>query len=169
MTTPQPVAQPTHTQAHAHAQEPAHAYALPARLLAQLNIPFHTPLLTPRQALYALYAIVIWMGAEAAWPHARDSLPMVMWDYWFSFLFSFIGFVWYCRDRDARGYPHSRWLNVCMAGLGPLAVLYYLLRSRPRGQRARALLGLGGFLLAEVALMLLGAFSATMLALALQS
>lgn len=155
MNTPQHPSQPTGTQ--------------PSRMLEQLNIPFHSPPFTPRHALMALCLLVLWMGAEAAWPRAQEGVPLVMWDYWFSFLFSFIGFVWFCRDRDARGYPRSRWLSVCMVGLGPLAVPYYLLRSRPRGQRAAALLRLAAFVLAEAALMLLGAFSATMLALALQS
>jgi hypothetical protein len=141
----------------------------PANLLAQLNIPFRNPPFTQRHALAALYVVVLWMGAEAAWPHPHDGLPLVLWDYWFSFLFSFIGFLWFCRDRDARGYPRSRWLSVCMVGLGPLAVPYYLVRSRPRGERAKALLRLAAFMLAELALMLLGAFSATMIALALQT
>jgi hypothetical protein len=134
-------------------------------MLEQSDIPFRNPPFTQRHALAALCVVVLWMGAEAAWPRAHDGLPLVLWDYWFSFLFSFIGFLWFCRDRDARGYPRSRWLSVCMVGLGPLAVPYYLLRSRPRGERAKALLRLAAFMLAEVALMLLGAFIATMIAL----
>lgn len=142
----------------------------PSSTLEQLNIPFRNPPFTQRHALAALYVVVLWMGAEAAWPHAHDSgLPLVVWDYWFSFLFSFIGFLWFCRDSDARGYPRSRWLSVCMVGLGPLAVPYYLVRSRPRGERAKALLRLAAFMLAELALLLLGAFCATLFALGLPS
>jgi hypothetical protein len=37
---------------------------------------------------------------------------------------SFYPFLWYCRDRDARGYPRSRWLNIAMVALTIVALPY---------------------------------------------
>jgi hypothetical protein len=60
--------------------------------------------------------------------------------------FNFASFVWYCRDSDAVGYRRSLGLNIAVILLGPFAVAYYLLRSRPKGRRLRVILRLLGFI-----------------------
>lgn len=50
-----------------------------------------------------------------------------------------LGFLWYCRDRDARGCRKSAWLNVGMAAFTAAVMPYYLLRSRADGERLQAL------------------------------
>jgi hypothetical protein len=62
-----------------------------------------------------------------------------------SLLFSFLSFYWYRLDSEVRQYRRSRWLNVGIVMLGIVAVPYYLVRSRPAGQKGRALLRLAGF------------------------
>lgn len=69
------------------------------------------------------------------------------WDIASTLLFSFLCFWWYRIDSDLRRYRRSRWLNVGIVMLAIVAVPYYLVRSRPAGQRGRALLGLAGFVL----------------------
>lgn len=53
---------------------------------------------------------------------------------------SYLGFLWYCADSDARGYRRSKWLSVAVAALAPAMIPYYLVRSRADGERGRALL-----------------------------
>jgi peptidoglycan/LPS O-acetylase OafA/YrhL len=68
-------------------------------------------------------------------------------------LFSVLVFLWYRLDSNARGYRRTPLLNVGVIGLAFVAMPYYLVRSRPSGERGRALLRLAGFVL----LMLLSA------------
>jgi hypothetical protein len=60
-------------------------------------------------------------------------------------LFSFLCFCWYRIDSEAHLYRRSRWLNVGIVMLAIVAVPYYIARSRPAGQKGRALLRLAGF------------------------
>lgn len=60
-------------------------------------------------------------------------------------LFSFLSFCWYRIDSEARRYRRSRWLNVGIVMLAIVAVPYYIVRSRPAGQKGRALLRLAAF------------------------
>ena len=60
-------------------------------------------------------------------------------------LFSFLSFCWYRLDSDAHQYRRTALLNVGVVMLAIVAVPYYLVRSRPAGQKGRALLRLAGF------------------------
>lgn len=60
-------------------------------------------------------------------------------------MFSFLSFYWYRLDSEARQYRRTRWLSVGVVMLAIVAVPYYLVRSRPAGQKGRALLRLAGF------------------------
>jgi hypothetical protein len=69
------------------------------------------------------------------------------WEVLCTVLFSFLSFCWYRLDSDARLYRRTALLNVGIVMFAILAVPYYLVRSRPAGQKARALLRLAGFCL----------------------
>jgi hypothetical protein len=71
------------------------------------------------------------------------SLPLTL-------VFSFLTFLWYRRDSDQCNYRRSRWLNVGIIALSPVVLPYYLLRSRPHGQKLRALLRCVGFVVLMV-------------------
>jgi amino acid transporter len=60
-------------------------------------------------------------------------------------MFSFLSFCWYRLDSEARQYRRTRWLSIGVVMLAIVAVPYYLVRSRPAGQKGRALLRLAGF------------------------
>lgn len=62
-------------------------------------------------------------------------------------MFSFLSFYWYRLDSEARHYQRSRWLGIGIVMLAIVAVPYYLVRSRPAGQKGRALARLAGFCL----------------------
>jgi len=54
-------------------------------------------------------------------------------------------FSWYYCDSRARAFRRSRSLDFGVVALALVAVPYYLVRSRPRGKRFRALLNLVGY------------------------
>jgi len=66
-------------------------------------------------------------------------------------LFSFLIFCWYRLDSDARLYRRTVLLNIGIVMAAIVAVPYYLVRSRPAGQRGAALLRLVGFWLLMIA------------------
>lgn len=63
-----------------------------------------------------------------------------------TFLSGFLPFYWYRLDSEARLFLPSRWMSTGMVALTPFVLPIYLLRTRPRGQRLRALLRYFGFL-----------------------
>lgn len=68
-----------------------------------------------------------------------------------SWLASILIFSWYYRDSSARGYCRSPGLNLIVLFLGFVGLTYYLIRSRPAGQRMKSLAKLAGvFLLTMV-------------------
>ena len=79
-------------------------------------------------------------------------------------VFNFVSFVWYCRDSDAARYRRSLGLNIAVILLGPFAVAYYLLRSRPKGARLRAILLLLGFIVLVALASALGTIAGTAVA-----
>ncbi|MCS0612571.1 hypothetical protein NX783_07425 [Massilia kyonggiensis] len=79
-------------------------------------------------------------------------------------LFSFLSFCWYRLDSDARHYRRTALLNVGIVMIAIFAVPYYLVRSRPAGQKGRALLRLAGFCLVLVASAGLGGVAYELLA-----
>lgn len=99
-----------------------------------------------RRSLFALLLITVLSGMLAGHV-AADHATAVMWNLVLEILFSFVSFVWYCRDSDARGYVRSRWLSIAMVSVALFAIPYYLWRSRPAGQRGSAILRFCGFLL----------------------
>jgi len=69
---------------------------------------------------------------------------------------NFFCFAWYRHDRDERNYPRSLLLNMGIIAVVYIAMPYYLVRSRPRGQKLRALLRLAGFVLLMILSAVLG-------------
>lgn len=99
----------------------------------------------PKQALIALLFTAVLGGALNGFASSRHSAEPLVWTYAIDLASSFLCFVWYCRDGDARSFIRSRWLSVAMVTMNVLAIPYYLWRSRARGQRWRAIVRYIGF------------------------
>lgn len=99
-----------------------------------------------RRSLFALLLITV-VGGMLAVQVGAGQATAVLSNLVLEILFSFVSFVWYCRDSDARGYVRSRWLSIAMVSVALFAIPYYLWRSRPAGKRGRAILRFCGFLL----------------------
>lgn len=52
---------------------------------------------------------------------------------------SYLAFLWYRGDSDARGFRRSRWLSVAVVAFTVATIPYYLVRSRGAAERGRAL------------------------------
>jgi hypothetical protein len=76
---------------------------------------------------------------------------------------SLLVFWWYWTDSSSRSYSRSPLLNVAIIAVGILAVPYYLLRSREKGQRLVAFAKLFGFALLMVAASIIGAWPVAMI------
>lgn len=108
--------------------------------------------LDTRRSLLALLLITGMCGMFAG-RVAAGHATAVVWTLVLEILFSFVSFVWYCRDSDARGYMRSRWLSIAMVSVALFAIPYYLWRSRPAGTRRRAILRFVGFTLLLLAVL----------------
>ncbi|MFC5478837.1 hypothetical protein [Massilia suwonensis] len=98
----------------------------------------------PKTVLIALLALMLVTGlVEPVEPAAAVS-PL-WWILLSGFLSSFLPFYWYRLDSEARLFLPSRWMSTGVVTLTPFVLPIYLLRTRPRGQRARALLRYAGF------------------------
>jgi membrane-associated PAP2 superfamily phosphatase len=102
--------------------------------------------MTARQTLYTILLITALAGAVSGHFTAQDALEPLVLHYPLELCFSFVTFLWYCRDSDMQRYVRSRWLSVAIIGISILAIPYYLVRSRPKGKKAGALLRYVGFL-----------------------
>lgn len=109
-----------------------------------------------RQSLYLLLTIVVVNGIVSGRYLALDKQEPLLSIGLFGLLFSFVPFLWYCRDGDARGYERSRWLSIGVVVMAPLAIPYYLVRSRPDGQKSRAVFRFLGYVLLLVLALLVG-------------
>lgn len=75
---------------------------------------------------------------------------------------SLLLFWWYWADSTSRSYRRSPLLNVAIIAVGFLAVPYYLLRSRERGQRLLAFAKLIGFVVLMIIAMAIGSLPAVL-------
>lgn len=78
-------------------------------------------------------------------------------------LFSFLTFLWYCRDRDATGRRRSLGRNIGVLLLPFVTIPWYLMRHQPLRGRVRGLLRFIGYLSLMVLAVLAGALAAAML------
>jgi CDP-diglyceride synthetase len=97
-----------------------------------------TQILVLLVAVTAVYGVV---DARQMEQHVQYS----GWEVLATLMFSFLSFCWYRLDSEARMYRRTALLNVGIVMFAILAVPYYLVRSRPAGQKGRALLRLAGF------------------------
>jgi hypothetical protein len=101
--------------------------------------------MTQKRILFVMLLLMVVDGYIDATYSASGQAQPLAWSIPLTLCFSFLTFLWYRRDSDERQYRRSRWLNIGIILLTPFTVPYYLLRSRPRGEKLRALLKCAGF------------------------
>jgi phosphatidylglycerophosphate synthase len=108
-----------------------------------------------RHVLYALLAVMLASGVIE--PVEANAPPSpVWWTVLSAFLMSFLPYYWYRLDSEGRRFHRSRWMSTSVVAMNFIGMPVYLLRSRPRGQRAIALLRCLGFAVLMVLAALVG-------------
>lgn len=128
--------------------------------LARLQ-PAYAPVLSPRGAAMALLALMFVSALVEAAAGLREREEPLLWTFMSGLLSSFLSFYWFRLDREQRGWPRSRWLSTAIVFLTPLAIPWYIARSRPQGRKLRGVLRFFGYVL----LMLVVSMAGGMLAL----
>jgi peptidoglycan/LPS O-acetylase OafA/YrhL len=101
--------------------------------------------MTQKRILILMLLVMVVDGFIDATYAANDLQQPAVWSLPLTVCFSFLTFLWYRRDSDRVGYARSRGLNIAIILATPVSVPYYLVRSRPEGQKLRALLKCAGF------------------------
>jgi peptidoglycan/LPS O-acetylase OafA/YrhL len=101
--------------------------------------------MTRKQILIAILLVMVLDGIVDASYAAKGMSQPPQWSVPLTLCVSFLGFLWYRIDSDERKYKRSLGLNMAMIALTMVAMPYYLLRSRPRGEKMRALFRCLGF------------------------
>lgn len=115
--------------------------------------------MTPKNILWALLALMFACGlSQALYAAAHVRMP-AWWALLSGFLMNFLPYFWYRLDSDARAYRRTRWMNAAVVGMAPLAIPFYLLRSRRQGARLGALARMAGFLLKMLGASAVGALA----------
>jgi Co/Zn/Cd efflux system component len=120
--------------------------------------------MTAVKAWPILWLLLFITAAESFFSTVANDSPNVAMMALIGLAFNFVSFVWYCRDSDAAAYRRTLGLNIAVILLGPFAIAYYLLRSRPKGFRLRAMLRLLGFIVLVVLASVVGTLAGAVIA-----
>jgi hypothetical protein len=94
--------------------------------------------LTPKRVLIALLVAFVALGVFETYLEVRGIPEPKSVQLGSTFVFSLMTFTWFWLDSESRAYKRSPFLSVSVVALGIVAIPYYLLRSRPKGQRLKA-------------------------------
>jgi hypothetical protein len=98
-----------------------------------------------RPILLAIFGAAFVTGLAQPWIEEFRGNVVALFFWCEVLVYSMLIFGWVHVDSTGRGYSRPRWLDLGVIALALIFVPVYLVKSRPRGKRARAL---GGFLLA---------------------
>ena len=93
-----------------------------------------------------LFWVVLMMAGIGLMDSADDAAELVNVHWLAGIVVSYLCFIWYRSDSDARGYRRSPWLSAGVVACAFCAIPYYLLRSRPERERAEALMAYAAYL-----------------------
>lgn len=113
-----------------------------------------------RRILSGLLLTMFVSGVVGGLAEERAMPEPLWWTIMSAFLSSFLTFCWFRRDRDARGIRRSVWATSAILLLEPVAMVVYILVSRPRGHKLRGFGRLAGFSLLMVLAVVLGMLAA---------
>ena len=119
---------------------------------------------TTRHVLLAFLGVVAALGFSTTYLQVfRIAEPQAL-QVGSTLLFSLLSFTWFWLDSEARAYKRSPWLSLAVVAIAALAIPYYLLRSRPKGRRFKALGKCLGFAVLIVIAFVLGSLPMALLA-----
>jgi uncharacterized membrane protein (DUF4010 family) len=110
-----------------------------------------------RRVLYAYFGMTALYGALAGYFASFDASPPRVIEFILTLVSVVLVYLWYYFDAEERKYQRTALLGGAVILLSIFAVPYYLVRSRPRGARFKAVgLFLGAVLLSFLVILLAG-------------
>jgi len=100
----------------------------------------------PRRWLWILAGLTAFTGLVAGYTATAAGTDPALLSLVLDVLLSYAMFSWYCRDSEAVGFERKRWMSIAILVLSIVAVPFYLVRSRPSGEKGRAVLRYVGFM-----------------------
>jgi hypothetical protein len=119
-----------------------------------------TAAMKPRHALIALLSFLALLSCVLSVLDARGIAEPRSLQIGSTLAFSVLTFAWFWLDSESRSYERSPFLNVAVVALGFIAVPYYLLRSRPKGERLKAMGKFLAFTLLSIIALFVGSLPA---------
>jgi hypothetical protein len=104
-----------------------------------------------RRVLVLILIFAALVGAVNNYLYIRAYVVPVWWQASSIVLFVLFMLTWYHYDSVSNGYKRTKWMNAGVLFMAVVAIPFYLVRSRAKGKKIKALLALSGF----VALLLL--------------
>jgi hypothetical protein len=120
--------------------------------------------MTSRHAVLVLLALTALYGGIGGYLAAQNADPPKILDVAVSVLMLVVTYVWYYVDAKERKYNRTTLLGGAIILFSIVAVPYYLVRSRPAGQKGKALVRFLGFCVLSVVVCVLAAVPAALLA-----
>lgn len=110
-------------------------------------------------ALLLVFSVLL--GAVNSYLEAHHINEPLWWHFGSTFVAIGLIFAWYHADSTLRSYRRSKLLNIGVFAFAAVALPYYLIRSRERGQKGKAILKLIGFFVVVLICGALGAMLAS--------
>ena len=112
-----------------------------------------------KKSLALLLILSVVVGVINGYLNAHGLREPLWWSAGSTLLFAVFIFAWYYQDSAYRSYQRTPLLNIGVAALAVVAIPYYVVRSRERGQKTKALLRLVGFFVLMVLSTFIGAIA----------
>lgn len=119
---------------------------------------FDGPPVKARQTLVAILVAIACVSAIDAYFQAHHMRQPGWWHLTSTLVLSALIFGWYYFDSNDRSYRRSKLLNIAVVALALVAIPYYLVRSREKGQKLKAIFKLMGFCALAIVSVALGQF-----------
>jgi hypothetical protein len=110
-----------------------------------------------RKTLITYWSVIVLYGAVVGHFISQDLEPPRLLDFLFIVAVSVLVYLWYYFDATERRFTRSATLGGAVVLFTFLAVPYYLARSRPQGQRLRAVLKFAAAVVFSFVVLLLSA------------
>ncbi len=120
--------------------------------------------MSPKHILVILLAYAVALSGFLTYLDLRGTAEPAWLALATSLVFSALIFAWYLADTQQRGYTRTALLNIAIILVSVVAVPYYLLRSRPRGQRLKAITRMLGVFVLLLLAMLAGGLVVSLVA-----
>ena len=103
-----------------------------------------------RTAVLVVFALCITFGLLDGYFLMRNLATPRAFDFLFAIVVMIAAYLWYRRDSMARSYSGSTLLAGAIILISPLAIPFYLAKSREKGKKTKSILLFIGFIISAM-------------------